>query len=463
MKIRESHLGYWSSTRAFVWVATGAALGIGNILRLPLLMAEFGGALFLGLYVLALLGLGVPLLIAEWSLGRWMRSDVVDGYVQLADKANVRFPWRQIGVLSLIGAVLLLSFYSVIAGWSLGYMFRAASNTLAGDAAQARDTFVGMVRDPERSLAWHTLFMVIACMAVSHGFREGIERFARYLVPGSFLLLLVLGALVVGGLAGDTDLGGALRALFESRPEQLGWRAVAEAFQHAFFTLGLGFGVMVTLGAYLPARVSLVRVALTITALDLLFSLLAGTVVFAKLQGAALVPDSALLVIFEQLPQTLGWTASGIVFGTLFYLVLFMATMASAITLLEPPTRYLMERMRLTRVSAATASSVVVWYLGLGSLLSLGLLDDLRLLGRNFFDWVQLLSGTLIAPICGLMTATLAARVVSRDIMRPAWGEHETWLFGIWRLLLAYPARLALIMLLLYALGVFDWMMRFWG
>lgn len=459
MKIRESHLGTWTSHRAFVWVATGAVLGIGNVVRLPMLMTEHGGLLFLLAYLAALAVVGVPLLVAEWMLGRWTRSDVGTGFAQLAADARVDWPLRRLGWLALGGAVLLLSFYSVVAGWSLGYMFRGASGDLAGVGERSRAVFLDLARDPERSLAWHTVFMVMACMVVSHGFRDGIERAAGYLVPTSFAYLGLLVGLVVW--RGDT--GPALRALLAPDLARFGWRGGVEALQHVFFTLGLGFGVMATLGTYLSAQAPLLRCALWVVALDTLFSLTAGVVVISLVLAAGLTPSNGLTLVFETFPQSLpfGWT--GIAFGTLFYLAMVMATMASAVALLEPLTRFLMERFRYTRVFAATAGAVLVWYLGLGSLLSFGYFADLELLQRNFFEWMQWLSSTLIAPISGLLMAGLASQLLPRELTRAAFDHRNAWIYPAWRVLLAYPARIGLIVILLSTLGALDWLARLWS
>lgn len=458
MKIRESHLGTWSSSRAFAWVATGAALGIGNLVRLPVLMTEHGGSLFLLAYLAALALVSVPLLLAEWMLGRWTRADVGAGFSQLASDAGAGWPWRQMGVLSLLGAVMLLSFYSVIAGWSLGYMFRAASGDLAGVGARSREVFLDLARDPERSLAWHTLFMVLACMVVSQGVRDGIERAAGYLVPASFGCL----ALLVGLGAWRGDTAPALRALFAPDASRFGWHGVVEALQHAFFTLGLGFGVMATLGTCLSAQAPLVRTAIWVVALDTLFSLMAGVVVLPLVLAAGVAPANGLTLVFETFPRALpfGWT--GIAFGTLFYFAIFMATLASAVALLEPLTRFLMERFRYTRVFAATTGAVIVWYLGLGSLLSFGYFADLELLGRNFFEWMQWLSATVIAPVSGLMMAALAAQLLPRELSRAAWGHRNGWLYPPWRAVLTYPARIGLIVILLSTLGALDWLATLW-
>ncbi len=462
MNIRESSYGYWSSARAFVWVASGACIGIGNIARLPYLMGQYGGWVFLLVYLAALLVMGLPLLVAEWALGRWMRDDIVSGFRRLAEVADTTRWWRLAGVAALIGAAMILSYYSVVAGWSLGYVFRAASGSLvplAGDGAAATRRFLDLAQDPERSLAWHTLFMVTTCAVVAQGFREGMERAAGYFMPAAFVALVAI--VLVAGRYGDTPA--AAEYMFVGDPSKLGWRGVLEALQQAFFTLALGFGSMMTLGAYLPASLPLGRLALTVILLDTLFSLLCGLVLLAFVLGAGLKPSPGLGMIFQTLPQALpsGWL--GIAIATPFYIVIFVVTLLAAAALLEPLTRYLMESRRLTRVFAATTSAVVVWYLGLGSLLSFSMLAELRLLGQNFFEWMQWLSATLIAPLSGLLLCVLIGHGLPAELARAVAGPREQRWTGLWVFMLSYPARIAVLAILLYALGAFDWLAGLWS
>jgi NSS family neurotransmitter:Na+ symporter len=459
VNIRESSYGYWSSARAFVWVAAGGCIGIGNIARLPYLMGQYGGWVFLAVYIAALLLLGLPLLVAEWALGRWMRDDIVSGFARLALTANASRRWRLVGGCALLGAAMILSYYSVVAGWSLGYVFRAASGSLDGDALKAAGRFLELAQDPERSLAWHTLFMVMTCVIVAQGFREGMERAAGYFVPVAFTALVAI--VLAAGHYGDTLK--AAQYMFVGDPSKLGWRGVMEALQQAFFTLALGFGSMMTLGAYLPASMPLGRLALTVIVLDTLFSLLCGLVLLAFVLGAGLQPSPGIGMIFQTLPQALppGW--AGIAVATPFYLVIFVVTLLSAAALLEPLTRYLMERLRLTRVFAATAAAMMVWYLGLGSMLSFNVLADLRLFDQNFFEWMQLLSATLIAPLSGLMICVLIGHTLPTELARSVAGPREERWTGLWIFMLSYPARVGLIAILLYALGACDWLAGLWS
>lgn len=461
MNIRESSYGYWSSTRSFVWVAAGAAIGIGNLARLPYLMSEYGGVLFLAAYLLALILVGMPLLAAEWMIGRWMRDDLVSGFKRLVAATGVRKIWGLIGGLALLSAVLILSYYSVIAGWSMAYAFRASAGAFGEglSAESAREIFALLAQDPERSLSWHTLFMVIVCVIVAHGFREGIERAALRLVPAAFAIVI---ALCLYALM-TRDTFGVLGFLLMPDLARFGWRGALEALHQAFFTLSLGIGVGLALGSYLPANAPIKRLALGVLLMDTVFSLVAGLAVFAMVFSAGLQPTPGLALLFQVFPRALPPGLPGILFGVGLYTAMFLITLTSATALLEPVTRYLMDRLRWTRVFAATSSALLIWYLGLGTLLSFSLIQEARLFDRNFFEWVQWLTATWFAPIGGLLICVLVVSIMPRDFVRALWGDRDGWLYTTWFALLRYPARVGLILVLLYAAGLLDWLLSLWG
>lgn len=460
MNIRESSYGYWTSSSSFIWVAAGAAMGIGSVARLPYLMGEYGGVIFLAAYLVALLVVGLPLLVTEWMLGRWMRDDLISGFARLAEAAHARRSWVVIGGLSLIGATLILSFFSVIAGWSAAYAIRGASGLLSGISAdKAQHIFLGLAQDPERGLTWHTMFMIIACVIVAHGVRDGIEHAARRMVPAAFILaILICGYALLQG-----DPSQALSYLLTPSLSKFGWRGALVALHQAFFTLGLGMGVMLALGSYLPANAPLKRIALLVILMDTVFSLIAGLAIFILIFNAGLQPAPGLALTMEVLPQALPLGLTGALLSAGFYTMLLLITLCSAIALLEPVTRYLQDRQRTTRVFAATTSAMMIWFIGLGSLLSFSVLSNVKLFGMNFFEWVQSLTASWFAPACGLLICIFASRIMPRELCLAAFGRRDSWQFSLWRNALRYPARIALIVLLVYSSGLLDWLASLWS
>lgn len=459
MNIRESSHGTWSSSRSFMVVAAGATVGISNLTRVPYLMGEYGGGAFLLVYVAALLLIAAPLLAAELMIGRWARDDLIAGFRRLAETARAKRIWVVIGRMALTGAVLILSYYSVIAGWSMAYAFRTTTGEFAGMAdAEAATVFLNLARDPERCLSWHTIFMVIVCVVVAHGFREGIERTAMRLMPAAGAMILALCTYAVVTL----DSGAALSWLLTPDFNRLGWRGAMEALHQAFFTMSLGFGVIMGLGAYLPTTAPIKRMALGLVLLDVTVSVLSGVALFTVIFSAGLKPVPGLALIFQVLPQSLPPTIGGTLFGVSFFVLMFIVTLCSATALLEPLTRYMIDRWRMTRVFAAASSALIVWYLGLGTLLSFSLFQDAEVWGLNFFGWLQFITASWLAPATGLLVSVFVVSIMPRDLTRSMWGERDSWLFGIWFFALRYPARIGLILILLYASGLLDRLVSFW-
>lgn len=460
MNIRDSSYGYWSSNGSFLWVTAGAVIGIGNVTRLPYLMSEYGGLVFLAAYLLALLLVSLPLLTTEWMMGRWMRDDLVNGFIKIAQTANARREWAVIGLLSLVGAILVLSFYSVIAGWSGAYAIRSAAGLASGmNEAEARTLFLNLAQDPERGLSWHTIFMVFTTIIVAHGFKDGIEHAAKRLVPA--VLVLAIFIFLYALSHGSTDA--TLHYLLRPDLAKFGWRGALEAIQQAFFTVALGMGSMMALGSYLPAGAPIKKLALITIAIDTAFSLIIGFAVFTLVLQAKLTPVPGLALLFEVLPRALPVGMSGVLVLVAFYAMIFLSTLAAGITLLEGVTRLHMDWQRYTRVFAAMTAAVMIWFLGIGSLLSFSTLQEHRLFGRNFFEWIQFLTAGCFTPLTGLLLCVFSSRILPAELAKRAFGESEAALFKVWAWTLRFPARIALILLLLYSAGLLEWLAGLWN
>lgn len=459
MAIRESSYGYWNSTRGFLWTAAGAAIGIGNIARLPYLAGEYGGAIFLLAYFVFLAAVSWPLLVAEWMIGRWTREDLSLGLRRLTETARLTPLWRWIGPMSLLAAVLVLSYYSVIAGWSIAYALRAASGSLSHlDVEGVQQTFFHLAQDPERSLAWHTIFMVTVCIVVANGAREGIERLAGDLVPGT--ILLVLGIFVYACFTGDS--AAAFNHMLAPDWSHFGWRGAMEALHQAFFTMALGLGAMVAYGSYAPANAPLLRLAAGVVVLDTLFSLVAGGSLYAIIFAAGLDPAPGLTMLFQVFPLAISKGVVSDIVATMLYLVMFLITLIAATALMEPAVRYLMERARITRVLAAMSGAIVIWFIGLGTLLSFNVMQGFEVLGMNFFDWLQWVTGRVLLPLISLLLAVFI-RLLPADLVDEMWGSTDPRAQRVWKWLMRFPVRLGLIALLLYCLGIIDYLVGLWS
>lgn len=457
MEIPEPRLGTWTSTRSFVMVAVGACVGMGNLVRLPELLSLHGTWPFLGVYLGCILLVGMPLLIAEWTLGRWMRGDLVSGFDRLAQVAGTRRIWRWLGAMMVLTAGLVLSYYSVIAGWSLAYVFRVASGSLAGASeAELIARFLALAGEPERGLGWHTIFMVTACVVVAHGFREGIEHTALRLVPASLLVaLLLLAYLIWRTPSGE---GAAFLLLTSTGPvtAALFWAAL----QESLITLSLGIGAMLALGVYLPAQTRMLPTALAVVGIDLFFALILGVSLALVLGGSEATGAAGLGVIFQELPQALPPDLEGTLIGLAFYSLLAMMTLTSAVVLLETVTRYVMERWRLTRVFACTASAMGIWAIGVLSLLSFAAEPMMRIDRFTVFEALRGVTAQIFAPLAALLICIYVGRLLPVPFAKAAYGPSAGFAFWWWAL--RYPARMGAALVLLQAFGIVDWVVAFW-
>lgn len=426
---------------------------------MPALAGEYGGGAFLLVYAVAMFAMCLPVLLAQLLLGRGVRGDIVCSIRGWAESSGQHRAWTVIAYLSLAGGVMVLSYYSVIAGWSTGYLLRSASGALDKLSDDSlRQNFLALVGDPEKGLGWHTIFMVVAVICVSHGVHRGIERTTQVALTVSVVSLLLMLWLVNR----QDHLAQAVVYLLQPDFSALGWRGVVEALHQAFFSLSLGVGVMIAFGSYLRAETSLLRVSLAVVVLNLLFTLFIGLIVSAVILGAGMQPVPGLRLIFETFPAAASVNGDSWVV-TLFFLVLLLVTLSTAVGLMEPIVVWLMARFRMKRIFATTSTGLIIWFLGLGTLLSFNLLANVTLLDRTVFDWLSLLSSRFVLPLVGLLICVFVGRYLPSQSLVAAWApQGRSAGFGVWRAALRYPARIGLIAVLLYSAGVLDLLDRIW-
>ena len=448
--------GQWSSRLAFTLAATGSAVGLGNIWKFPYMAGEHGGGAFVLVYLACILLVGVPIMVAEILIGRQARMSPVDALRELGREAKAGGHWGVVGFVGIAAGVIILSFYSVIAGWALAYVVRMAVGVFAGvTAAGARSIFAALVSDPERLLAWHTLFMLMTTLVVARGVRAGLERAVKVMMPALLFLLLLLAAYA----ANSGELERSLRFLFQPDFSALGRSGVLTALGHAFFTLSLGVGAIMAYGSYLPRRVSIIRASLVVALLDTLVALLAGVAVFAIVFANDLPVAAGPGLLFETLPIAFGQMPGGLFFGTLFFALLVLAAWTSAISLAEPAVAWLQERRGLQRIRAAFLVGGIAWLLGIVTILSFSdWAFRFRFAGeyRNngLFDLLDILTSTIMLPFGGVAIALFAGWVLRRDRVWEQLSDSGRLLFGIWRFSIRYLAPLALVLIFLRALGM---------
>ena len=457
---RTSIHGSWSSRLAFVLAATGSAVGLGNIWKFPYIAGEHGGGAFVLVYLVCIAIIGIPIMMAEVMLGRRGRQSPINTMRTLAAEAGADPRWAWLGWAGVAGGFLILSYYSVIAGWALAYVFRAGSGMFTGVTADGvASIFNALVTDPERLLAWHTIFMVMTMIVVARGVRSGLEQAVRYMVPALFVILILLNGYALA--EGSYDLG--LRFLFDADFSKIDANGILIAMGHAFFTLSLGMGAIMVYGSYLPEHASIARTSITISFLDTLVALLAGMAIFPIVFANGLEPGAGPGLIFQTLPIAFGHMTGGALFGTLFFVLLVFAAWTSAISLIEPAVAWLVENRGMTRVHASVLAGIVTWVFGLLTVFSFNLWADFKPMAwldvfrdATLFDLLDYLTANIMLPLGGLFIALFAAWVMKRDDSLEELDMGDGPAYRLWRFLVRYVTPVAVLIVFLNVTGLVD-------
>lgn len=447
---RRSIHGEWSSRMAFVLAATGSAVGLGNIWKFPYITGQNGGGAFVLIYLACIAIIGIPIMMAEVLIGRRGRQSPINTMRVLATEEGRSPHWQFLGWAGVLAGFMILSYYSVIAGWAIAYVVRMGAGTFQGASAdQVSAIFSGLTSDPERLLAWHTLFMTMTMVVVARGVRSGLEKAVRFLMPSLFVLLLVM----VGYSMSTADFGAGLRFLFQPDFNKISWNGILIAMGHAFFTLSLGMGAIMVYGSYLPKHASIAKTSIMIAGADTLVALLAGMVIFPIVFANGLEPGAGPGLIFETLPIAFGSMWGGTFFGVLFFVLLSFAAWTSAISLIEPAVAWLVENHSLSRVNASVWAGGITWLLGIGSLLSFNLWKGHTLFGMNFFELLDYLTANIMLPLGGVAIAVFASWLMSRSAAEEELELGNENIFNLWRFLVRYITPIAVIIVFLNAIG----------
>jgi neurotransmitter:Na+ symporter, NSS family len=445
--------GLWSSRWAFFLAATGSAVGLGNIWKFPYITGENGGGAFVLVYLACILVIGIPLLMAEVMIGRRGRANPEGAIAALARQAGASRHWRVIGSVAVLTGFLILSFYAVVAGWALAYAPAAALGEFSGLSGESSGALFGaMLADPWKLAGYGTLVLLLTLGIVALGVREGLERSLRFMMPGLFVLLLVL----VGYAATTGHFGEAVHFLFDADFSKLSAQSVLVALGHAFFTLSLASGAMMVYGSYLPAGTSIAKTSLMVALADTGVALLAGLAIFPLVFANGLEPGAGPGLIFVTLPIAFGQMPFGQLVGGLFFLMLAIAALTSAISLSEPTISWLCEKFGIGRLKAVLLSGVALWVLSLGTVLSFNAWSEFTLFGKSFFDCLDYLTTNLLMPLGGLATVLFSGWVLSRASVQEALGIANPQLFKLWWLALRWVTPLGILVVFLHTIGLFG-------
>ena len=431
----------------FILASIGAAVGLGNIWRFPYTLGSSGGSAFVLVYVLAILMIATPIMLAEMVIGRKARRSAPSAMKELALQNGSSSHWAIVGWMGLFALVLVLSFYSVVAGWTAAYLVKSATGGLSGlSADEVAGGFGEFLHTPGPMIFWHFLFTAATVYIVSRGVKIGLEKVVRVLMPALFLTLiaLVINSAIVG------DFATAFEFLFSPDLSKLTPPVVLAAVGQAFFSVNVGVGAVLTYSAYLPDDVNLFSSAIAISLGDTLVALLAGLAIFPIVFANGLDPAEGAGLIFVTLSTAFADMPGGSFIGAAFFVMILFAALTSTISMLEAMTARATEVSGMSRTKAATAIGSCTFLLGLVTVYSFSSWENFYPLG-NFeifatktpYDLMDYLVSNVLMPIGGIMYAIFAGWWLSRESLVSEVGVGDGARFKLWLLLVRVVAPLA--------------------
>ena len=391
----------WGSKLGFILAASGSAVGIGNIWKYPSMAGQNGGGAFTIIYLACILIVGLSIVVAEFVIGRKTQLSPVGAFEQLAPNTN----WKWVGFLGVAAAFVILSFYGVVGGWILKYIIDSLSGgftELAGNTDAAGVVFDEFITSAFSPLLYQLIFMGLCIFVIIKGVKGGIEKWSKIMMP---LIVVLLGVLAIRGMTLEGGMAG-ISFLFNPRFEDLTASAIVLALGHSFFTVSLGMGTMITYGSYLNKKQNLVTSALWVIFLDTAIAMLAGVAIFTTVFALGGNPAEGPGLIFVILPSVFPQLAGGTLWGTIFFILLFMAALTSAISILEVVTAYFIDQKGWSRKKATLQFGCIITIVGVFCSFSLGGgINITGFLGMPFFDVMDYLSSKYMLPIGGMLTA----------------------------------------------------------
>ncbi len=443
---------HWSGRLGFILAAVGSAVGLGNIWKFPFITGMNGGGAFVLVYLVAILFCGLPILMAEFAIGRHSQKDIVGSFRELTPKTPL---WQLIGWLNLSAAFIILSYYGVVAGWTLDYLLKAVTGAFSDQEPEVIAAMFGsLVTDPIRQLCCLTAFMALCLLAVIGGVKEGIERWNRVLMPGLFVILLLLAAYAM-----TTD-GAWAGIQFMLAPDfsKLTISGVLEAIGHSFFTLSLAMGIMITYASYMDKNEPIWPMSIRIAVLDTVVAIVAGLAIFPIVFSVGMEPGAGPGLIFKTLPQVFATIPLGNILAVLFFILMAFAALSSAISLLEVLTAFMIDERRYNRKKATSLMTVAVYIAGIPSALSYSILGKIKLInGMEILDSLDYIASNIMLPVGGLLIAIYTGYVLDTRIARAEIsenGQNYLNIFSIWYFTIRYIAPVAVLIIFLTKVGI---------
>ena len=429
-----------------IFAAAGSAVGLGNIWRFPMLVGDNGGAAFILIYIMCILLVGIPIMVGEFVIGRHTQSNMIDAFRQLAPGKW----WRIIGVMGIGVAFIILSYYLVVSGWTLYYAYSSFSGALSNPDCDYGAFFGNYVANPWLSLISAVVFMLMTHLIIIRGVQEGIEKCSKILMP---MLLLIIGILVVCTFS-MPGINEGLTFLLKPDFSKLNFSVILAAMGQAFYSLSVAMGCLCTYASYFNKNTRLVSSALSVSSIDTLVAILSGFIIFPAVFSVPHVEANAGPgLVFQTLPYVFNMAFGnipilGYIFSGLFYILLFLAALTSAISLHEAVTAYVLQNWKMSRKKASTIVSACAMTLGIFCCLSFGVLSHWTIFGLTIFDLFDTVSSNIILPLGGVLLALFVGWYLNRELVRQEItnnGEVSQRIFPIIIFLLRWVAPIAIL------------------
>ena len=434
----------WASRLTFILAVTGSAVGLGNIWKFPYVAGESGGGAFILVYIIAIL-LVLPVMASEILLGRRGQRNPISTMGRLSRDFGLSQGWKAIGVFGVLAGFLILSYYSVIGGWIIAYIFRAGAGIFDHATTDGvNNIYLALVGDTEKLLAWHTLFMLLTAGIVAYGVKSGIERMISYVMPIFFGLLLMLFIYV----AFDSAFMESIRFMFTFNFDKITGEILIAALGQAFYSLSLGLGAIMVYGSYLSTQEKIVHSASIIVIVDTLVAILAGMIVFSLVFEYGLDPAQGVGLIFKTLTLVFGRMPAGEFFGAIFFILLFLAAWTSAISLLEPAVSWMCEELNFTRGTASWISGFIVWLLGIGTIFSFTDEASWSIAGISLFSAIDYLTANIMLPLGGVLMVIFVGWRLPIFVFREELDISSPGMYQLWRIMLRYVTPTAILVIL---------------
>lgn len=426
----------------------GSAVGLGNIWKFPYITGQNGGSAFLLVYLLCVFLIGMPIVISEFSIGRAGKANVVRSFRNLVPK---KF-WGLTGVLSTVTTFIILSFYSMIAGWVIAYIYKAATAQLSKvPSEELPNYFNSLISQPIVPIICTFLVLFITAFIVVSGVKDGIEKYSKILMPLLFVILIVL-------MIRSLTLEGAskgLEFLFKPDFSKLTTKGILEALGHSFYSLSIAMGILVTFGSYIDKDQDIVNLSISVTITDTLVALMAGVVIFPAVFAYGFEPAAGPKLIFITLPAVFKSMPFGSLFETLFFILIAIAAITSTISLLEVVVAVVTEEFKLERKKATILITLGLFLLSIPSILSFGPWSHIKVFGKGFFDLFDFIASNVFLPIGGLMICIFVAYAWGTNkVKEEVFQGKSSLLINIYNVIIKYFAPIAIIIIFLYFTGV---------